>query len=159
MKEIINQKPDQRLQTLRKAFGIEDYKTAAENAKLVLNEFKNKKEYLSGKLERINEIEDEIKELNETSDILENELEDLILKNMDASEKFEKIKENVEEVRELKANKHSVESELMVIETAKKNTRKSAIEYENEIKEDKNYRDKIILKRIKELKTRIKGVS
>ena len=35
MKYVLSQKPDERLQTLRKAFGIEDYKIAAENANLL----------------------------------------------------------------------------------------------------------------------------
>jgi len=42
MKFILTQKPDTRLQTLRKAFGIEDYKIAAENAFLISRAIKEK---------------------------------------------------------------------------------------------------------------------
>ena len=39
---MFSQKPDDRLQTLRKAFGIEDYKIAAENANLLSRSIKEK---------------------------------------------------------------------------------------------------------------------
>ena len=42
MKAILTNNPEQRLQTLRKAFGIEDYKIAGENAKSLSNEIRIK---------------------------------------------------------------------------------------------------------------------
>jgi exonuclease SbcC len=48
MRDILSQKVDSRLQTLRKAFGIEDYKIAGENATILSHSIKNKIIYLEG---------------------------------------------------------------------------------------------------------------
>jgi DNA repair protein SbcC/Rad50 len=50
MKFILSQKADIRLQTLRKAFGIEDYKIAIENATLISRLIKDKINYLNGQI-------------------------------------------------------------------------------------------------------------
>ncbi|WEU40349.1 MAG: SMC family ATPase [Candidatus Odinarchaeum yellowstonii] len=54
MKEILWAKPDERLQTLRKAFGIEDYKIALENVHEVIGDLK---ESVSRYQERVRDIE------------------------------------------------------------------------------------------------------
>jgi len=52
MKAILSYSPDHRLQTLRKAFGIEDYKTAGENVKSLSNEIRvRSKEFAAMALE------------------------------------------------------------------------------------------------------------
>lgn len=52
MKAILSYSPDHRLQTLRKAFGIEDYKTAGENVKNLSNEIRSRsKEFAAMALE------------------------------------------------------------------------------------------------------------
>jgi exonuclease SbcC len=56
MKEILRMKDDDRLQTLRKAFRIEDYKVARENADIAARFFRNRSfvlEDLSGELEEL----------------------------------------------------------------------------------------------------------
>lgn len=58
---IISQKPDERLQTLRKAFGIEDYKIAAENATTISHKLKNKIIYLEGQTADLPEKKDKLK--------------------------------------------------------------------------------------------------
>ncbi len=61
MKEILWAKPDERLQTLRKAFGIEDYKIALENVHSIIGELK----------ERVNILKDRIRDIDEISSKLE----------------------------------------------------------------------------------------
>jgi len=63
MKFILTQKPDTRLQTLRKAFGIEDYKIAAENAFLISRAIKEKISYLSGQTSDLTAKKDALVEL------------------------------------------------------------------------------------------------
>ncbi len=87
MKFILSQKSDTRLQTLRKAFGIEDYKIAAENATLISRSIKNKISYLSG---QISDLDDKKKDLIE--------LEDKLVNNKKNLKKFNEDKEKLETV-------------------------------------------------------------
>ena len=60
MKEILNLRPDIRLQTLRKAFRIEEYKTSAENAKNLSNEIKLKGRELAAMADEVQAIKAKI---------------------------------------------------------------------------------------------------
>jgi exonuclease SbcC len=68
MKFILSQKPDLRLETLRKAFGIEDYKIAAENATLIARVIKDKVRFLEGQTEDLGEKKGDLKRLKEKKD-------------------------------------------------------------------------------------------
>lgn len=96
MKEIIKQKPDLRLQTLRKAFGIEDYKNASENASLIIKELKGKMEFGKGKLERYKGIKEELNEVNSIKKEEEKYLEEYLEVEMDLMEKEESLEEKAE---------------------------------------------------------------
>lgn len=48
MKEVILKEPDERLQTLRKALRVEDYKVAADNTSTLLGKLKERTRYLEG---------------------------------------------------------------------------------------------------------------
>ncbi|AXV39782.1 SMC family ATPase [Methanobacterium sp. BAmetb5] len=89
MKQIITQKPESRLQTLRKAFGIEDYMVAADNAYLILRYLKNKTSYLSG----------------QTNDLIEKtiEFEELLAKK-EEKEVFLRELSNTQEITERMVN-------------------------------------------------------
>jgi exonuclease SbcC len=50
MKVILTQKPDARLQTLRKAFGVEDYKTTSENARNTARTLRRRASFLDGQV-------------------------------------------------------------------------------------------------------------
>jgi exonuclease SbcC len=50
MKVILTQKPDARLQTLRKAFGVEDYKTTSENAQNATRTLRRRARFLDGQV-------------------------------------------------------------------------------------------------------------
>lgn len=63
MKFILNQRPEERLQTLRKAFGIEDYKTAKDNAKTAAGAATKRAEYLKGTAEGLDEDEKKLASL------------------------------------------------------------------------------------------------
>lgn len=68
MKFILSQKPDLRLETLRKAFGIEDYKIAAENATLISRVIKDKFKFLEGQTEDLDEKIEHLKSLKDKKD-------------------------------------------------------------------------------------------
>ncbi|MDD1774631.1 MAG: SMC family ATPase [Methanobacterium sp.] len=63
MKFILSQKPDIRLQTLRNAFGIEDYKIAVENATQISRLIKNKINYLNGQISDLSNKKDSLIEI------------------------------------------------------------------------------------------------
>ncbi|MDP2717698.1 MAG: SMC family ATPase, partial [Candidatus Micrarchaeota archaeon] len=50
MKEILNLRPEERLQTLRKAFGVEEYKTARENAGVVQQRLRENAREMRGQI-------------------------------------------------------------------------------------------------------------
>jgi DNA repair protein SbcC/Rad50 len=74
MKYILSQKPDLRLQTLRKAFGIEDYKIASENAMLISRRIKEKFSFLEGKTADLSEKRHELQNLKEKMEENRNKL-------------------------------------------------------------------------------------
>lgn len=65
MKFILLQRPTDRVQTLRKAFGIEDYKTASENAGILARQINDSVIKLG---ERISDLEDKRGKLKESED-------------------------------------------------------------------------------------------
>jgi exonuclease SbcC len=65
MKVILNYKADVRLQTLRKAFMLEDYRIASNNAANFSNFIQKKAIELDGKASDLEEIKNKVKELNE----------------------------------------------------------------------------------------------
>jgi exonuclease SbcC len=62
MKEVILKEPDERLQTLRKALRIEDYKIAADNTSTLLGRLKEKTKYLEGATQDIGVIKKKIED-------------------------------------------------------------------------------------------------
>jgi exonuclease SbcC len=76
MKTILFLRPDLRLQTLRKAFRIEDYKTAAENTKEILARIKNKAQKFEFAASDLPDLEQKIKELTGSIRNKQSELEE-----------------------------------------------------------------------------------
>ncbi|MGA2436335.1 MAG: SMC family ATPase [Bryobacteraceae bacterium] len=56
MKEVILKDADERLQTLRRAFGIEQYKVAVQNATTTVSAIKGRMDYLQGATEDIEDV-------------------------------------------------------------------------------------------------------
>ncbi len=78
MKEVIRKDPDGRLQTLRRAFRIEDYKTAANNASTVTGAIRIKTAELTGKTGDIEEKKSELHQKNEEVEGAKRKLEPLL---------------------------------------------------------------------------------
>ncbi len=60
MKEVILREPDERLQTLRKALRIEDYKVAADNTSTLVGRLKERTRYLEGATEDADAVKKKI---------------------------------------------------------------------------------------------------
>lgn len=109
MKYVLSQKPDDRLQTLRKAFGIEDYKIAAENASLISKSIKEKIIELKALTADLEEKRDELFLLKGNLEINENkhkkavsskeELEKVIKEQKDSLEKLQKLELELKKIQ------------------------------------------------------------
>jgi exonuclease SbcC len=82
MKAILNFKPDVRMQTLRKAFRIEDYKTAGEHGKSFQSQIKSKTKIL----ERLSETKKDLEKIEENKEKIRIAEEELALFEKQASE-------------------------------------------------------------------------
>lgn len=73
MKEILTLKAEERLQTLRKAFGVEEYKTAQEHAGIVQQRLREKSREIKGQLSNVTELENQKIQLEKQVAELENQ--------------------------------------------------------------------------------------
>ncbi len=73
MKEILTLKAEERLQTLRKAFGVEEYKTAQEHAGIVQQRLREKSREIKGQLSNVAELENQKVQLEKQVAELENQ--------------------------------------------------------------------------------------
>lgn len=151
MKEIINQRPDQRMQTLRKAFGIEEYKIAAENANVLIKELKEEGSYLSGKLERYEEIEKEIEELDITNQEKDGILEELYDKKIHLQSSYSEIKDQIKEFNDLNIERNKFEVDKKGKIDLKIINEEAQAKANKKLKSDKNYEKMVLEKRIRDL--------
>jgi exonuclease SbcC len=66
MKDILAQAPEQRLQTIRKALRLEDYKVARDNSHMVAKELVSRSRFLMEGAKKLTEIEEELKDLEDS---------------------------------------------------------------------------------------------
>jgi len=115
MKAILWARPDQRLQTLRKAFRIEDYRIAVDNASNLAKLISRKVTFLNG---QIADLEDKKKLVEEKQKaVKENEklLEKYIIEEKELREKLEKTKNELKELREDEKRLRKAEAEVPLL--------------------------------------------
>ncbi len=110
MKEVILKDLDERLQTLRKAFNIEQYKIAVQNSSVVASTIKGRTDYLNGATDDIDEtrtkLEQEKSKAKELAELLkplkkrEGELKTERKTKRDSLKEFEKARENMKMAEE-----------------------------------------------------------
>ena len=76
MKEILAQSPDQRLQTIRKALRLEDYKIARDNAQMIAKDMKKRADFLNERAGELGRIENEVEVLKARVPAISKELDD-----------------------------------------------------------------------------------
>ena len=140
MKEILRMKVDDRLQTLRKVFGIEDYKIAKDNAKLVYDELRNMISFIDG---LIKDLDDLIKEKSEKEKTIENYQERIKSLNIEkeALEKeMEELARKIEAHEQMMLEINKIAGEIPALEKMMKENERIAIELsrENEMLEKDN---------------------
>lgn len=134
MKYILSQKPDERLQTLRKAFGIEDYKIAAENANILSRSIKDK----------LIELKTETKDLDDKKQelfVLKGNLDANKTKNAKSQARGEELdilqktqKETLEKLQESELELKKIQAEIPHLKKQIEEKEKLTITYQNEVK-------------------------
>ncbi len=103
MKAVLNEKPDERLQTLRKVFGVEEYKSARDNAKTYSSQLKKKCEYLRGSTRGLEEDEEALEELGREKRELERLIESSQQKKAGLTAALSEAREKESELQEKKS--------------------------------------------------------
>jgi DNA repair protein SbcC/Rad50 len=101
MKQVIALRPDLRLQILRRAFGVEEYKQAMENAKDLLGKFREKRGGFEVAARDIPSLKAETAELGKKSDGGEAELVNLELAERKEEKTLERLGAEREELHEV----------------------------------------------------------
>ncbi len=91
MKEIITEDTEDRLQTLRKVFGVEEYKVASDNSELVVHRIKTDVASLDGASKGLEEKEAEWESMRETARRLEASIPALEKRQADASRNLDEL--------------------------------------------------------------------
>ncbi|MFZ8922659.1 MAG: AAA family ATPase, partial [Nitrosopumilaceae archaeon] len=115
MKEVLSDSK-RRLETIRKAFGIEDYSIAASNAKELLNEIKIRSSALQERFSNISELESEISESQKTIADVKKEVAIQSEKKTKLEEKEEVIVSEIKKLQEKNSEKIKIESKKESLE-------------------------------------------
>lgn len=117
MKEILRLKPEDRLQTLRKAFGLEDYKTAKDNSKTVADEIRSRIRFIEGEVSDMGSLEKQLAENKESMASCVSRLSGLGIKKAQAENELFSVQE---EIRGLEGKRIEIEktaSEVPLLES------------------------------------------
>ncbi len=141
MKQILLDDSANRLDTLRKVFGIDRYKRIKENSSILLKDLKEKKSKLEGHTIGLNEKTADKEKLSKDIHEMKNSLEGM----------QESLKNTSSETAQKKARLRELENKLHRYNNIKKD-----IEHTEKTVEEKKLRRTLIVKEIKELDDQIK---
>ncbi|MFA0834183.1 MAG: AAA family ATPase [Methanobacterium formicicum] len=151
MKQIISQKPESRLQTLRKAFGIEDYMVAADNAYVISRYLKDKTSYLSGQTDDLKEKTTEFEEL-----LAKKEEKEVFLRELSKNQEITEIRvkeqrEGILQLNDLISQTKEIKAEIPHLLHQIKDKQQSLIRFDQEIKKAQDENESRFLPIINEL--------
>ena len=126
MREVLSQKPDERIDTLRRAFGIEDYSVASNNAEVVSRSLKTRAELNSSLARALPEKEASLdklgKQLAEDTTKLERANKELAIVE-------ENIKQKESDLRELEAARDSAKALESLIPELERSLSESKLQF------------------------------
>jgi len=117
MKEVITKDVDKRLQTLRKAYRIEDYKIASLNASNLTGVIKEKSAWLAGQTADLDEKRKELEDIRKKIDEATKSLEPLHKKEETLQAQHEKKQGQLKELQEARGKIKQVEAQIPDIKT------------------------------------------
>ncbi len=119
MKKILFEKSDERLDTLRKLFGVDKYKRIKDNSNVILTYLRLKAKELEVKSEGIEklkedlkEIKEEINKLNEEKERINSELGIINKEEESINKKLINLKEEEKELNRLKEESSAIQSKI-----------------------------------------------
>ncbi|MFH1056660.1 MAG: hypothetical protein V1717_02590 [Candidatus Micrarchaeota archaeon] len=115
MKKILEDKPEERLQTLRKAFRVEDYRIARDNAAVVLKGLREEARFLEGQASDLPRLEEEEKQSRDKKLVLERDLGEAVSKAAVSEEALAKAKKAFSELQTNLASFRSLQAELPLL--------------------------------------------
>jgi len=151
MKVILNQNPDERLKTLRKAFGIEDYKIASNNALLLASVIRKRADILGGEVQDLESLKEELMELEKEIEKEKKELEKLRKEELKIKEKLENRKKELDGFRNTEKSLREVVAKIPEIRKQIDDKKKQIEKLKKEIT-NLNNKNKLILEDIEDLK-------
>ena len=132
MKTILREK-DIRLDTIRKAFRIEDYQIAIENAGEIIREINHRMDILKGRLYDTDQLESELNGYNDQLSKLQTDAKQIVVKKENLEEQEKNKDEILSDVREKQSEKVKKEGDEKSILSDIKNEKKLQETYEGSI--------------------------
>lgn len=117
MKEILRLRPEERLQTLRKAFGLEDYKTAKDNAKTVADEIRSRIRFIEGEVSDMDSLERQLNENRESMASCEERLSGLGVRKARAENELFSVQEEIKGLEGKRIEIEKISSEIPLLES------------------------------------------
>jgi len=131
MKIILTRTPKERIQTLRKAFGVEDYKTASDNASELASHIKGSKNKLEGQIKDLDAKRIEI----ETNEREYNQLVERHRKIEEDKKKIDSLQQNdrkkLDDLRKKEQQYNEANTKIPLIESQIKEKRTEMDEFQN----------------------------
>ena len=150
MKEVLSDSK-KRLETIRKAFGIEDYSIAESNAREVLTEIKMRVRVLQDKSGNISELESQITEsrklifkINEEKTEKSSQIKILEKHEDEKTRKIKELQSKINEKIKLESKKENLEEKLETIKTRIDKIEQDDAEFKRELKENNEKMEKLL---------------
>jgi len=151
MKYVLSGRPDDRLQTLRKAFGIEDYKIAAENANLISRSIRDKIIELKAQTADLDEKRNELFLLKGNIELNENKHKKALFCKEELEKVIKEQKESLEKLQKLELELKKIQTEIPHLKRQIEDKEQLSIKYQDEIKNAEEENQQKIIPQIERL--------
>jgi DNA repair protein SbcC/Rad50 len=112
MREVLQQDPDERLETVRKALGVEQYRTAADNAIEVARELKQRAEKKEAEAERLRFFDHELERSAHELVVNEGALQRIAQEEVEIGEQLTALEIRVREAEATRVRQQSLREEI-----------------------------------------------
>ena len=133
MKSILALLPEQRLQILRRAFRVEDYKTAVSNAEGAARQFRVDASKMDGVSMGVEDLRGEVEQLQDEEAAQRAEMERLEEAESEGEEQVRLLREEMERLQKMEASLQSTRAEREYYERMKSDAARDAKELGEEI--------------------------
>lgn len=157
MKAILSMRDDERLESIRKIFNLEDYKRAVDNIRVVKKEMDNEITKLETRAERIDEVKKKLEENKEGLEEKKRERSDIKTKLKDKKKELDETEDDKKEMEELNDKLKKLENQIERKEETIEDLEKDIEDLDKELEEIKEGEKR--LENIKDKKERSEELS